>query len=53
MSVAYRGRWYYIASDDELSKQWFTMLQLLAGAQTPGAAPGMGPVLTVPVTGRR
>jgi hypothetical protein len=53
VSVAYRGRWYYIAGDDELSKQWFTMLQLLAGAQTPGAAPGMGPVLTVPVTGRR
>jgi hypothetical protein len=53
VAVEYRGRWYYIAHDDELSKQWFTMLQLLAGAQTPGAAPGMGPVLTVPVTGRR
>lgn len=53
VAVEYRGRWYYIANDDELSKQWFTMLQLLAGAQTPGAAPGAAPVLTVPVTGRR
>ena len=53
VAVAYRGRWYYIAGDDEPSKEWFTMLQLLAGAQTPGAAPGFGPVLTVPVTGRR
>jgi hypothetical protein len=53
VAVPHRGRWFYIADDDELSKQWFTMLQLLAGAQTPGPAPGMGPVLTVPVTGRR
>jgi hypothetical protein len=52
VAVAYRGRWYYVADDDQVSKQWFTMLQLLAGAQTPGAG-GVGPVLTVPVTGRR
>jgi hypothetical protein len=50
-AVEYRGRWYYIAADDESSKQWFTMLQLLAGAQTPDT--GVGPILTVPVTGRR
>jgi len=53
VAVEHRGWWYYIADDDEPSKQWFQILQLLAGAQTPGAAAGMGPVLTVPVTGRR
>jgi len=53
VAVEHRGWWYYIADDDGSSKHWFQMLQLLAGAQTPGAAPGMGPVLTVPVTGRR
>ena len=52
VAVAYRGRWYYIDNDDGASKQWFMMLQLLAGAQTPDTG-GMGPVLTVPVTGRR
>jgi hypothetical protein len=52
VAVEYRGRWYYIDSDDGSSKQWFSMLQLLAGAQTPDTG-GMGPVLTVPVTGRR
>jgi hypothetical protein len=53
VAVEYRGRWYYIANDDALTKQWFTMLQLLANAQTPGAAAAGAPVLTVPVTGRR
>jgi len=52
VAVEHRGWWYYIADDDEASKQWFQMLQLLAGAQTPGAAAGTGPVLTVPVTRR-
>ncbi|HSD43953.1 MAG TPA: hypothetical protein VLD36_19065 [Burkholderiales bacterium] len=51
VAVEYRGRWYFIANEDELSKQWFSMLQLLAGAQTPST--GVGPVLTVPVTGGR
>ena len=53
VAVEHRGWWYYVADDDEPSKQWFQILQLLAGAQTPGAAAGTGPVLTVPVTGRR
>jgi hypothetical protein len=51
VAVEYRGRWYFVADDDNFSKQWFSMLQLLAGSQTPGA--GVGPVLTVPVSGRR
>jgi len=52
VAVEHRGWWYYIADEDETSKLWFQMLQLLAGALTPGAAAGMGPVLTVPVTRR-
>ena len=52
VAVEYRGWWYYIADDDEASKLWFQMLQLLAGAQTPATAAGTGPVLTLPVTGR-
>ena len=51
VAVEYRARWYYIDDDDESSKQWFTMLQFLAGSQTPET--GVGPVLTVPVTGGR
>ena len=50
VAVQYRGRWYYIADDDEGSKQWFLMLQALANAQLPGG--GVAPVLTIPVTGR-
>jgi hypothetical protein len=53
MAAQYRGRWYYIEDDDEASKQWFLMLQLLAGAQLPDSAGGTAPVLTIPVTGRR
>jgi hypothetical protein len=51
VAVEYQGRWYYIAADDESSKQWFSMLQLLVGAQSPDT--GVGPILTVPVAGRR
>jgi hypothetical protein len=51
VAVEYQGRWYYIAGDDEPSKQWFSMLQLLVGAQSPDT--GVGPILTVPVAGRR
>lgn len=50
VATQYRGRWYYIADDDELSKQWFTVLQLLAGAPAGGGS--AAPVLTIPVTGR-
>ncbi len=53
VAVEYRGRWYYIEHDDEASKQWFMMLQLLANAQVPDATPGLGPMLTLPVSGRR
>jgi hypothetical protein len=53
VAVQYRGRWYYIEDDDEDSKQWFLMLQLLAGAQLPDSAAGTAPVLTIPVSGRR
>lgn len=52
VAVEYRGRWYYIEETDQLSKQWFLMLQLLASAQVPDAATGVGPVLTIPA-GRR
>ena len=48
----YRDRWYFIENDDEASKQWFMMLQLLANAQVPSGTE-VGPVLTIPVTGRR
>jgi len=50
VATQYRGRWYYIGDDDDLSKQWFTVLQLLAGA--PAGASTAAPVLTIPVTGR-
>jgi hypothetical protein len=54
VAVEYRGSWYYIANDDDSSKRWFTLLQLLTNAQTPDAAMAPGaPLLTVPVTGRR
>ena len=53
VSAQYRGRWYYIDTDDEASKQWFAMLQLLASAQLPDTATGTAPVLTIPVTSRR
>ncbi|KJK24244.1 hypothetical protein UB46_12010 [Burkholderiaceae bacterium 16] len=51
VATQYRGRWYYIDGDDQLSKQWFTVLQLLAGA--PAGVSSAAPVLTIPVTGRR
>jgi len=44
---------YYIENDDDASKQWFMMLQLLASAQVPDSTPGLGPMLTLPVSGRR
>jgi hypothetical protein len=53
VAAQYRGRWYYIADDDDASKQWFQMLQLLASAQLPDGTSGTAPVLTIPVTGRR
>ncbi len=53
VSAQYRGRWYYIDLEDEPSKQWFAMLQLLSSAQLPDAASGTAPVLTIPVTSRR
>jgi len=51
VATQYRGRWYYIEDDDEPSKQWFTVLQLLAGAPAGGSS--AAPVLTIPVAGRR
>jgi hypothetical protein len=53
VSAQYRGRWYYIDNEDEASKQWFAMLQLLSSAQLPDTAAGTAPVLTIPVTSRR
>ncbi len=53
VAARYRDRWFYVADDDEASKQWFNMLQLLASAQLPDATAGSVPVLTIPVTGRR
>jgi hypothetical protein len=53
VAVQYRGRWYYIADDDDTSKQWFSMLQGLVAARLPGGSAGTAPVLTIPVTGRR
>lgn len=51
VATQYRGKWYYIDADDESSKEWFTVLQLLAGAPAGGGS--AAPVLTIPVTGRR
>lgn len=45
----YRGRWYYIDNNDEASKQWFIILQLLVNAQLPDISAGTVPVLTIPV----
>jgi hypothetical protein len=53
VAVQYRERWYYIDDSDDVSKQWFNMLQALVAAQLPGGATGSAPVLTIPVTGRR
>ena len=50
-AAEYRGRWYYIEQDDMASKQWFSMLGLLANAQVPDA--GIAPMLTVPVSKSR
>ena len=52
VAVEFRGYWYYIDQSDESSKLWFTMLQLLASAQVPDTSV-VGPMLTIPVTGRR
>ena len=49
VAVEYRGRWYFIAESDQLSKRWFRMLQLLANAQVLDTAEGpRRPVLTIP-----
>jgi len=53
VATEYRGRWYYIANDDDASKQWFSLLQLLTSTQLREATAGTAPVLTIPVTGRR
>jgi len=53
VAAQYRGRWYYIDNNDEPSKRWFTMLQLLVNAQLPDITARSMPVLTVPVTGKR
>jgi hypothetical protein len=47
VTAEYRGRFYYIDQQDELSKQWFSLVGLLASAQVPDT--GLSPVLTVPV----
>jgi len=51
VAVEYRGRWYYIAQTDAESKQWFMLLQLLAGAQVPDSV-STTPVLTIPAARR-
>ncbi len=48
VAIEYRGRWFYIEDTDHASKQWFIMLVLLASAQVPDSATGIGPVLTIP-----
>ena len=53
VAAQYRGYWYYIDGDDDTSKQWFAMLQLLTSAQLPDTAAGTAPLLTISVTGRR
>jgi hypothetical protein len=53
VAIQYRDRWFYIADDDDSSKQWFLMLETLVAARLPGGLSGTAPVLTIPVTGRR
>jgi hypothetical protein len=52
VAVEYRGRWYYIETSDQRSKQWFLLLQVLASAQVSDTAKGVRPVLTIPVGAR-
>jgi hypothetical protein len=52
VAAQYRGRWYYVDNDDQLSKEWFWMLQLLVAAQLPDTSAGGAPVLTIPVSRR-
>jgi len=53
VAAQYRQRWYYIANDDDSSKQWFNLLQLLSSAQLQHGTAATAPVLTIPVSGRR
>jgi hypothetical protein len=46
-------RWYFIDNEDEASKQWFSLLQLLVSAQLSDSTSTAAPVLTIPVAGRR
>ncbi|NJD25363.1 MAG: hypothetical protein FIB06_08135 [Betaproteobacteria bacterium] len=53
VAARYRDRWYFIDNEDEAGKQWFSLLQLLVGAQLSDSTAAAVPVLTIPVAGRR
>jgi hypothetical protein len=46
-AVPYRGRWYWVADRDLVSKVRFTLLMILSSLAETGAAP-ITPVITVP-----
>lgn len=52
VATQYRGRWYWVADDDLVSKQWFTLMRLVVDSQLPDHSLGGMPTLTIPVAGR-
>lgn len=48
--VPWRGRWYFIKSDDVQSRQVFSLLRLMFQMQLSRSALSFGPILTLPVS---
>ena len=51
VAVPYRGHWYYIDQTDQDTKATFSLLMELSRLELTGKT-GVGPVLTLPVSGR-
>ena len=51
VAVPYRGYWFYIDDTDHETKSTFSLLLELSRLELAGKT-GVGPVLTLPVTGR-
>lgn len=48
--VPWRGRWYFIRSDDSQSRQVFSLMRLMFQVQLSRNALSFGPILTLPVS---
>ncbi len=48
--VSWRGKWYFIKSDDAQSRQVFSILRLMFQTQLSRKALSFGPILTLPVS---